>query len=61
MRNRTHWHASDEELLQLWRQGKNSNEIARAMWSQESDIANRLPEILQRARQDQEWDFDRTA
>lgn len=51
----------DKKILDLWLEGKNSNEIARALWWPEYDIANRLPAILQKMRQDREWNFDRTA
>lgn len=51
----------DKDILRLWREGKNTNEIAKATWSRECEISNRLPLILQRAKQDQEWNYDRTA
>ncbi len=51
----------DVEMLSLWKAGKNTNEIAKAFWCPESEIANRLPALLNKARQDQEWNFDRTA
>lgn len=57
----TSWYLFDDKILEFWLQGKNTNEIARAMWWPECDIANRLPLILQRSKQDQEWNFDRTA
>lgn len=51
------YHVLDNRILSLWREGKDTREIARAFWMNEYDVANRLPEILLRARQDQ--DFDR--
>lgn len=36
-------------------------QIAKIFWQSEASIANRLPRILERARQDQEWNFDRIA
>lgn len=50
----------DGRILALWREGKNTNEISRALWWPEYDIAKRLPVILMKVRQDQEWDLDRT-
>ena len=53
------WRGSlDAEVLELWRAGRNTREIAGAMFFRESVIANRLPGILERARQNQEWNFD---
>ncbi len=52
---------SDAEIFDLWSQKKNTNEIARALWCPEFVIASRLPAILAKARQDHEWNFDRTA
>lgn len=61
MRRSTPYRASDEMILALWKSGKNTNEIAKRTWEPESSIAARLPDILALARQDQEWNFDRTA
>lgn len=47
-------------ILALWKSGENTNEIAKRSWEPESSVAARLPEILKRARQDQDWTFDRT-
>lgn len=49
---------ADGEIIALWRAGKNTNEIAKQLWVDESHIANRLPRLLERDRQDQEWNFD---
>lgn len=49
----------DGQILAEWRMGKDTFEIAQRFWVAESNIANRLPHILERARQDQEWNFDR--
>lgn len=46
-------------ILDLWRMGMDTLDIARAMRCPESQIANRLPDILAASRQDAEW--DRTA
>lgn len=51
----------DQEILMLWRDRKNTSDIAKVFWLHESYIASRLPLILERSRQDQEWNFDRTA
>lgn len=48
-------HPEDHQILDLWRANKNTAEIAQTLWVPEHHIAVRLPEILQRARQDQEW------
>lgn len=56
-----HGSPSDDEILLLWRGQKNTNEIAKQLWVPEHHIANRLPHVIQRARQDEEWNFDRTA
>ena len=53
--------ASDEEILLLWRGKADTYEISKRLWVPESHIANRLPRILERERQDQEWNFDRIA
>lgn len=50
---------TDDELLTLWREGNDTYDIARHFWQDEASIANRLPRVLDRARQDQEWNFDR--
>ena len=45
------WRPSfDDEILALWRSGKDTRQIAVAMFFHESVIANRLPGILRRAR-----------
>lgn len=49
---------ADGEIIALWRAGKNTNEIAKQLWVDESYIANQLPRLLERNRQDQEWNFD---
>lgn len=54
-------HATDDEILKLWRARMDTCEIAKLFWQPEASIANRLPRILERARQDQEWNFDRIA
>ena len=54
-------HATDEEILKLWQARMDTCEIAKLFWQPEASIANRLPRILERARQDQEWNFDRIA
>jgi hypothetical protein len=56
-----HGTPSDAEILMLWRGGKDTLDIARQLWVPEDHIANRLPHILLRDRQDQEWNFDRIA
>lgn len=53
-----HGTPEDQEILLLWRAGKDTCDIAKQLWVDESHIANRLPHILQRDRQDQEWNFD---
>ena len=50
---------SDFEILILWRAGKDTNEISKQLRQPESSIAFRLPHILENARRDQEWNFDR--
>ena len=45
----------DQHMLALWQQGNNTLDIARIMCVPESEVANRLPHILERARQDAEW------
>lgn len=55
-----HGTPSDDEILILWQAKKDTCEIARQLWVPEHHVANRLPHILQRSRQDQEWNFDRT-
>lgn len=52
---------TNAEIALLWSAGKNTNEIAKTLWSPEYEIANRLPLILRTLKQDQEWNFDRTA
>lgn len=46
----------DDLILTLWRARKNTAEIAKHTWVHESQIASRLPGILLRARQDDEFD-----
>jgi DNA-directed RNA polymerase specialized sigma24 family protein len=45
----------EQEILVLWKAGRNTQEIARAVGLPESEVANRLPSILERSRQDKEW------
>lgn len=52
---------SDDAILACWRAGQDTRDIAIRYMTHESYIASRLPSILQRSRQDQEWNFDRTA
>lgn len=52
---RTYWSFEDETILAHWRDGLNTLDIARALPLPESEVWNRLPRILQRARQDAEW------
>lgn len=54
-----HGTPADHEILMLWKGGKDTCDIARQLWVDEAHIANRLPHILARSRQDQEWNFDR--
>lgn len=55
----THGTPTDGEILILWRAGKDTFDIAQQLWVPEHHIAGRLPLILQRDRQDQEWNSDR--
>lgn len=48
----------DSTMLSLWRQGHNTLVIAQEMTVPESAIANRLPHVLERARQDDDWERD---
>lgn len=48
---------SDHEILILWRLGCDTHAIAKKFWCPEAEIAQRLPRVLQRDRQDQEWDL----
>ena len=50
---------SDTEILMLWRGGKDTFAISQQLWVPEHHVANRLPNIIARDRQDQEWNFDR--
>lgn len=54
-----HGTPTDEEILMHWRAGKDTVDIANQLWVPEYHIAGRLPRILERDRQDQEWNFDR--
>lgn len=56
-----HGTATDDEILILWRGGKDTFDISKQLWQSEADIASRLPRLLERARQDREWNFDRIA
>ena len=56
-----HGTPNDDEILMLWRAGKDTYDIAKQLWVDESHVASRLPRIIERARQDQEWNFDRIA
>lgn len=50
------WDTVDDwYMLAMWRQNHNTLDIARLMTRPESEIANRLPAVLLRARQDAEW------
>lgn len=51
----------DARILSMWREGHDTNAISRALWLPEYQVANRLPEILRRAREDSEWNVDRSA
>jgi hypothetical protein len=51
----------DARILELWRAGSDTYEISKSLWLPEANIANRLPRLLERSRQDQEWNFDRIA
>lgn len=53
--------ADDSVILTLWKQGKDTFEIGQILWMKEATIANRLPKILERDRQDQEWNFESLA
>lgn len=48
----------DGSIHRLWIEGCDTREIAKRLFVHESVVANRLPGILERARQDQEWNFD---
>lgn len=50
---------SDHEILLLWRSGNDTYDIGQKLWVPEFHIAGRLPRIIERDRQDQEWNFDR--
>lgn len=39
----------------LWREGKNTLDMAQKMCVPEYAIANHLPHVLQRAKQDADW------
>jgi len=43
------------DILALWSAGKDTLDIARALGVPEADIYNRLPKVLERARQDDDW------
>jgi hypothetical protein len=47
--------STDLLILQHWRAGLDTLDIARAMGIAESEIANRLPHILEEDRQEQGW------
>lgn len=47
-----------DQVLLHWKAGKNTNEIAKLLWVEEASVANLLPRLLERDRQDQEWNFD---
>lgn len=49
-------HVSDQDIIALWRQGLNTTDIARRHFVAESQIANRLPRLLERHRQDRDWE-----
>lgn len=51
--------AHDAEILKLWQAGNDTLDIARALMVAESEVARRVPVILERNRQDCEWNFDR--
>tara|TARA_R110000868_G_C10750054_1_gene753099 strand:- start:481 stop:669 length:189 start_codon:yes stop_codon:yes gene_type:complete len=51
----------DAQILEMWRGGDDTCQISKNLWLPEANIANRLPRILEIARQDQEWNFDRIA
>ena len=43
---------TDQEILALWCAGRDTFDIARSTGVPESEVANRLPRILERRRQD---------
>jgi hypothetical protein len=53
-----HGTPTDTEILMLWRGGKDTHDIAKQLWVPEYYVANRLPRILERVRQNQEWNYD---
>lgn len=46
---------TDQEILILWRRGMDTCDIARKFFVPEHEIARRIPLILERDRQDQDW------
>ena len=49
----SHWQArrvDDVELLRSWRNGLDTAAIARKFFVKEAEVANRLPRVLQAAR-----------
>lgn len=58
MNQYAHGMPTDGEILILWRAGKDTYDIAKQLWVPEHHVASRLPHILERDRQDQEWDID---
>ncbi len=50
---------SDTDILRLWDQGLDTSVISKQLWVNESVVANKLPNLLLRRRQDQEWNGDR--
>lgn len=49
---------SDTDILRLWDQGLDTCAISKQLWVNESVVANKLPNLLLRRRQDHEWNFD---
>lgn len=45
----------DHDIIALWKAGYDTTGIARALWSPEHEIANRLPLLLLKERQDRDW------
>ena len=46
---------TDAEMLAMWQQGKDTLDIANRFFVQESWVAEQIPRILLRDRQDKEW------
>jgi hypothetical protein len=57
----TPWLIPADMVLRLWRSGRDTLDIARLTGTTESVICRLLPLVLKAAREDQEWNFDRTS